>query len=91
MWEYINIAITYILIALAAAILIHFIWKLKIPGNFIGAFVVGLIGSVIGGISYQIFPDFFKRLTDINSVNVYTAFLFAFLLIWILAKLSSNK
>lgn len=91
MWFLINIGLTYLVIGFASALLIYYLFKKQVPGNFIGALVVGLIGSFLGGLLYRVFPDIFNFLADINDVNVYAAFFFSFIFIWIFSKLSSHN
>jgi uncharacterized membrane protein YeaQ/YmgE (transglycosylase-associated protein family) len=91
MWFLFNIGLTYLVIGFTSALIIFYILKKQVPGNFIGALIVGFIGSFLGGMLYSAFPNIFNILADINNVNVYAAFFFSFILIWILAKLSSHK
>lgn len=91
MWNYLNIGLTYLVIGFAVALFFTFLLKKKTPGKFWGALIVGLLGSFIGGILYQLFPDFFNSLADVFSVNLYAAFTGSFLLVGILVKLSSYK
>ncbi|MBN2533819.1 MAG: hypothetical protein JXB88_13065 [Spirochaetales bacterium] len=91
MWFLLNIGLTYLVIGFASALIIYYLFKRQVPGNFIGALIVGLIGSFLGGLLYHAFPHIFNFLTDINDVNVYAAFFFSFILIWIFSKLSSHK
>ena len=88
---YLNIGLTYLIIGFAAAIIIYFILKKNVPGNFLGALIIGLIGSFLGGTIYKLIPDILDKLADVNYVNVYAAFFTAFGLILLLSKLSSNK
>ncbi len=91
MWlSYLSVGLTYLVIGFLASIIVYFVFKKQVPGNFPGALVVGFIGSFLGGLIYQIIPGVFNALTDVNYVNVYTAFGCAFALVWILAKLSSK-
>jgi uncharacterized membrane protein YeaQ/YmgE (transglycosylase-associated protein family) len=88
---YLNTALTYLTIGFASAIFVYYILKKKVPGRFLGAIIVGLIGSFIGGVVYQAFPDIFNFLADLNSVNVFAALFFSLAFILILAELSSYK
>jgi len=91
MWFIINIGLTYLVIGFASALIIFYLFKRQVPGNFIGALIIGLFGSFLGGLLYRAFPQIFNFFTDINDVNVYAAFFFSFILIWIFSKLSSQK
>ena len=84
------VALTYLTIGFAAAIFIFYILKRNVPGKFIGALVVGFIGSFLGGFVYQSFSDIFNSLADFNDVNIYAAVFTSILLIWFLSKLSSS-
>lgn len=91
MWlSYLNVGLTYFVIGFLAAIIIYFVLKKPVPGNFPGALIVGLIGSFLGGLVYKAIPWFFNALADINYVNAYAAFACAFFLVWLLAKLSAK-
>jgi uncharacterized membrane protein YeaQ/YmgE (transglycosylase-associated protein family) len=91
MWFYLRIGLTYLVVGFAVALIFHFILKKKTPGNFWGALIVGLVGSFLGGIVFQLIPDLFKALADFNYVNLYAAFAGAFVLVGVLVKLSSYK
>ncbi len=54
-WFYLNVALTYITIGFAAAILIYYVLKRPILGRFWGALIIGLIGSFLGGVIYREF------------------------------------
>lgn len=89
--NYLNIGLTYLVIGFAAAIIIYFVMKKTVPGNFWGALIIGLIGSFLGGTIYRLIPDILNKLADINYINVYTAFGMAFGLLLLLSKISSYK
>ncbi len=84
------VALSYLTVGFAAAIFIYYILKRNVPGKFIGALVVGFIGSFLGGFVYQSFSDIFDRLADVNDVNIYAALFTFIVLIWLLSKLSSS-
>jgi len=90
-WFYLNVALTYVTIGFAAAILIYYVLKRPILGRFWGALIIGLIGSFLGGVVYRTFPRFFEVLSDFNDVNVFAAASCSLALIWTLSKLSSPK
>ena len=90
-WFYINVVLTYLTIGFASALFIHFVLKRRVLGKFWGALIVGFIGSFLGGVVYQALPEFFKKLSDFNDVNVFSALAISLLLIWLFSKLSSSK
>ena len=88
---FVNVALTYATIGLAAAIVAHYLMKQRVVGGFWIALVVGLIGAVMGGLLDQLLFDVIERLANFNSVNVFAAGGMAMLLIWALARTSRNR
>ena len=88
---FVNVALTYATIGLAAAIVAHYLMKQHVVGGFWIALVVGLIGAVMGGLLDQLLFDVIERLANFNSVNVFAAGGMAMLLIWALARTSRNR
>ena len=91
MWYYLNVGLTYLVVGFAASILSFYIFKKQVPGNFLGSFLICIIGAVLGGISYRLIPHIFNFLSNINEVNIYASFSLSIALIFILSKLSSHK
>ncbi len=85
MLAYLNVALTYVAVALGCAILMFYAVRRETPGRFWGALVVGLIGAVLGGIADQLLAGVFERLTDVNTVNLYAAAGASLLCIWLLS------
>jgi uncharacterized membrane protein YeaQ/YmgE (transglycosylase-associated protein family) len=88
---FINVGLTYLAIGMACAVYFAFILRKPMLGRFWGALIVGLIGSFLGGLIDQLFPEIIARLSDFNSVNIFAAVITSLLLIWILAKVSASK
>lgn len=88
MIEYIEVGLTFVTIGLAAAIFCHFVLRRRVPGEFWGALIVGLIGAVLGGLLDQALAGLIARLAHFNTVNVFAAAFCAFLLIWLLSRLN---
>ena len=89
MWfYYFRVGITYVTIGVASAMFFFFIIKKPVLGKLWGAIIVGLIGSFLGGLIDQIFAGVIAYLSDINSVNVFSALAVSFLMIWLLSKAS---
>ena len=82
MIEYVEVGLTFVTIGLAAAIFCHFVLRRRVPGDFWGALIVGLIGAVLGGLLDQALAGVIERLSHFNTVNVFAAAFCAFLLIW---------
>lgn len=85
MLAYLNVALTYVAIALSCAILMFHVLRREMPGRFWGALVVGLVGAVLGGIADQLLAGVFERLTDVNTVNLYAAGGASLVCIWLLS------
>jgi uncharacterized membrane protein YeaQ/YmgE (transglycosylase-associated protein family) len=79
----INIFLTYTTIGMAAALYYHFILRKQLLGKFIGALIVGLVGSFLSFI--------IKFLSNFNGVNVFLALGTAVFLLWVFSKVSSQK
>lgn len=88
MIEYIEVGLTFVAIGLTAAIFFHFLLRRRVPGEFWGALIVGLIGAVLGGLLDQAFAGVIERLSHFNTVNVFVAAFCALLLIWLFSRLN---
>jgi uncharacterized membrane protein YeaQ/YmgE (transglycosylase-associated protein family) len=88
---FINVGLTYLAIGMACAVYFTFVLRKPMLGRFWGALLVGLIGSFLGGLVDQLFPEIIAQLSDFNSVNVFAAVITSLLMIWILAKVSASK
>jgi len=69
----------YIGVGLLSAIFIYFILRKSMLGKFWAAFIMGIIGSVLGGF---LLDDIFKTLTDVYNINILAATFFSCILIW---------
>ena len=88
---YINVGLTYCTIGFAAAVFFYFVLRKAILGNFLGALIVGFIGSFFGGLLNYVFVDAIRILSDFNSVNIFAALFVSLLLIWIFHRVSPHK
>lgn len=91
MLAYLNVALTYVAVALGCAILTFYVARREMPGRFWGALVVGLVGAVLGGIADQLLAGVFERLTDVNTVNLYAAACASLLCIWLLSRAGGRR
>jgi|WetSurSiteA1Bulk_404760.scaffolds.fasta_scaffold364382_2 uncharacterized membrane protein YeaQ/YmgE (transglycosylase-associated protein family) len=69
----------YVLIGFISTVFIYHILKKSVLGKFWAAFVMGIIGSVLGGF---LLDDFFRRLTDVFKINVLSSLFLSCLFIW---------
>jgi hypothetical protein len=89
MWfYYFKVGVTYVTIGVAAAVFFFFVVKKPVLGKLWGALIVGLIGSFLGGLIDQIFSKLIRYLSDLNSVNVFSALAVSLFMIWLLSKAS---
>jgi uncharacterized membrane protein YeaQ/YmgE (transglycosylase-associated protein family) len=88
---FVNVALTYATVGLAAAVFAHYILRQRVIGGFWIALVVGLVGAALGGLIDQVLADVIERLANFNSVNVFAAGLSALLLIWLFGRVSGTK
>ena len=89
---YFNIGLIYFIIGFGSAIICYYIFKKDVIGHFIGALIVGLIGSFLGGVIEFYFADIIELLTNLNnSVNIFPPLITAGLLLWIFVKVSDRS
>ncbi len=90
---YFTIGLFYLIIGFGVALISYFLFKNnEVPGKFIGALIVALIGSYLGGILQYALKDVIDYLTHINgSVNIFPPLISAGILLWIFVRLSSKN
>lgn len=89
---YFNIGLIYFIIGFGSAIMCYYIFKKDVIGHFIGALIVGLVGSFLGGVIEFYFADIIALLTNLNnSVNIFPPLITAGLLLWIFVKVSDRS
>jgi uncharacterized membrane protein YeaQ/YmgE (transglycosylase-associated protein family) len=69
----------YIVLGFLSTIFIFFILKRSVLGRFWIAFVMGIIGSVLGGF---LLDDVFRKLTSVYNVNILASVFLSCVLIW---------
>ena len=88
---YFNIGLVYLLIGFAVALVSYFVLKKMVLGNFIGALLIALIGSYLGGVMGYIFKSVIHFLSNINnSVNIFPPLITSIALLWIFTKVSEK-
>jgi uncharacterized membrane protein YeaQ/YmgE (transglycosylase-associated protein family) len=88
---YFNIALTYVLIGFAVALVTYFVMGKRVLGRFWGALIVGLVGSFLGGLVDFLFDDIIHRLANLNnSVNIFPPILTALVVVLGFAKASES-
>jgi uncharacterized membrane protein YeaQ/YmgE (transglycosylase-associated protein family) len=70
----------YIGIGLISTIFVYFILKRSVLGRFWAAFIMGIIGSVLGGF---LLDDIFRKLTEVYSINILSSLFMSCVLIWL--------
>ncbi len=68
----------YVGIGFLSAIFVYFILKKPVLGKFWAAFILGIIGSVLGGF---LLDDVFRKLTDVYNINILASVFFSCLVI----------
>ncbi|MCK5569394.1 MAG: hypothetical protein KAJ15_06735, partial [Spirochaetes bacterium] len=69
----------YIVIGFISTIFVYFILKKNVLGRFWAAFIMGIIGSVLGGF---LLDDIFRKLTEVYNINILSALFLSCLLVW---------
>ncbi len=88
---YFNIGLIYLLVGFAVALLSYFAFKKMVLGNFIGALIVALIGSYLGGVLEFVLKDLIHFLSNLNnSVNIFPPLITSIVLMWIFVKVSDK-
>ncbi len=64
----------YVGIGFLSAIFVYFILKKPVLGKFWAAFILGIIGSVLGGF---LLDDVFRKLTDVYNINILASVFFS--------------
>lgn len=89
---YFNIGLIYFLIGFTVAIISYYLFKKDVIGHFIGALVVGLIGSFLGGTVEYFLSDVIAYLTNVNNaVNIFPPLITSGILMWIFVKASGRN
>ncbi len=70
----------YVGIGLISTIFVYFILKRNVLGRFWAAFILGIIGSVLGGF---LLDDIFRKLTEVYSINILSSLFLSCVLIWL--------
>ncbi len=70
----------YVGIGLISTIFVYFILKRSVLGRFWAAFILGIIGSVLGGF---LLDDIFRKLTEVYNINILSSLFFSCVLIWL--------
>lgn len=88
---YFNIGLIYLIVGFAVALVSYFLFKKMVLGNFLGALIVALIGSYLGGILEFVLKDIIDFLTNLNdSVNIFPPLITSIILMWIYTKVSDK-
>ncbi len=89
---YFTIGLIYLIIGFAVALLSYYVFKKDVPGKFIGALIIALIGSYLGGILQYFFKNIIDYLTHINNaVNIFPPLITSIILVWIFAGISRKN
>ena len=89
---YFNIGLIYFIIGFGTALICYYVFKKDVIGHFLGALIVGLIGSFLGGAVEYFFGSIIEFLTNINnSVNVFPPIIVSSILLWLFVKASGRN
>lgn len=89
---YFTIGLVYILIGFGATLMFFYGMKKNFPGKFLGAVVIGVVGSFIGGFIDFFFSDILVKLAHIfGTINIFPPLLTAIVFLWAFYKIGSAK
>jgi uncharacterized membrane protein YeaQ/YmgE (transglycosylase-associated protein family) len=69
----------YIGIGFISTVFVYYILKKSVLGKFWAAFIMGIIGAVLGGF---LLDEIFRRLTEVFNINVLSSLFLSCVLIW---------
>jgi uncharacterized membrane protein YeaQ/YmgE (transglycosylase-associated protein family) len=69
----------YIGIGFVSTVFVYYILKKSVLGKFWAAFVMGIVGAVLGGL---LLDELFRRLTEVFNINVLSSLFLSCVLIW---------
>lgn len=88
---YFNIGLIYLIVGFAVALVSYFLFKKMVLGKFLGALIVALIGSYLGGVLEFVLKDIIYFLSNLNdSVNIFPPLITSIILMWIFTKVSDK-
>lgn len=88
---YFNIGLIYLIVGFAVALVSYFLFKKMVLGKFLGALIVALIGSYLGGVLEFVLKDIIYFLSNLNdSVNIFPPLITSIILMWIFTKVSEK-
>lgn len=88
---YFNIGLIYLIVGFAVALVSYFLFKKMVLGKFLGALIVALIGSYLGGVLEFVLNDIIYFLSNLNdSVNIFPPLITSIILMWIFTKVSDK-
>jgi uncharacterized membrane protein YeaQ/YmgE (transglycosylase-associated protein family) len=86
---YFNIGLVYFIVGFGVALVGYYIFRRDVIGHFVGALIVGLIGSFLGGALGYLLDDVIHYLTHINnSINIFPPLITSAILLYIFIKVS---
>ncbi|SIP99919.1 hypothetical protein SAMN05920897_102152 [Alkalispirochaeta americana] len=86
------VGLSYVVIALAIAMVYVYGFKRRFAGNFWGALVVAIIGTFAGGLVDYLFSDIIRHLSSVNGIlNIFPPIIAATMVLSLFAFLSERK
>lgn len=70
----------YVGVGFVSALYVYFVLRKKVLGRFWAAFLLGVIGAVMGSF---LLDDIFRKLSDVFNVNILSSLFFSCVLIWV--------
>ncbi len=70
----------YVGVGFLSALYVYFVLRKKVLGKFWAAFLLGVVGAVMGSF---LLDDIFRKLTDVFNVNILSSLFFSCILIWV--------
>lgn len=90
--DFLFVGSSYLIIAFVVAILIYFVFRMKILGKFWMALILAIAGSILGAIVNVFLGNVIHLLANLNSgkVNIFPSLFFSFFFVWLFAYLTQR-
>jgi len=89
---YFTIGLVYVLIGFGMTLMFFYGMKKNFPGDFLGAVIIGVIGSFVGGFIDFFFGDMLAKLAHVfGTINIFPPLFTAAIFLWLFHKIGSSR
>lgn len=90
--DFLFVGSSYLIIAFVVAILVYFVFRMRVLGKFWMVLILAVAGSVLGAIINVFLGGVFHFLANLNSgkFNLFPSLFFSFLFVWLFSYLTQQ-